>query len=105
MPLRDVFARRDAELRSYFVRNRGAAQKERLFYVIQGGRLQCLNGAYLSEVSGDLARLLLDRAGHAPKRSLAVVREASTGERLRELLARVGQREFSDLVRENYGAR
>jgi hypothetical protein len=104
MLLTDVFRQRDAELRSYFADNKASANKERLFYVIQAGCLQCLNGAYLSEVSGDLARLLLGKTGYAPQRSLSIVREASTGEQVQELLARVGQREFSDLVRENYGA-
>jgi putative restriction endonuclease len=103
MLLQDVFGRRDAELRRYFTENKVASSKERLFYVIQGGRLQCLNGAYLSEVSSELARLLLDRAGYVPHRSTSIVREVSTGERLRELITRVGQREFSDIVRENYG--
>ena len=85
--------------------NKAASRKERLFYVIQGGRLQCLNGAYLSEVSRDLARLLLDRTEDRPQHSLSVVREVSTGKRLRELLTRVGQRPFSDIVRENYGTK
>jgi putative restriction endonuclease len=103
MLLRDVFRRRDTELRSYFTENKAASRKERLFYVIQGGRLQCLNGAYLSEASSDLAELLLDRTRHMPQHSSSVVREVSTGERLRELLTRVGQRAFSDTVRDNYG--
>jgi len=99
MLLRDIFRRRDAELRSYFLGNKAAFRKERLFYVIQAGRLQCLNGAYLTEVSTDLARLLLDRSEDMPQHSQSVVREVSTGERLLELLTRVGQRKFSDLVR------
>lgn len=103
--LQDVFKWRDPDLRSYFVQNKAATKKERLFYVTQGGRLQCLNSAYLSEVSTNLAHLLLDRPEYTPQRSLSVVRQASTGERLRELIIRVGQREFSDLVRENYGVR
>jgi putative restriction endonuclease len=67
--------------------------------------LQCLNGPYLSEVSGELARLLLDKTEDMPQHSLSVVREVSTGERLGDLLTRVGQREFSDVVRANYGNR
>ena len=104
MLLQDAFERRDIELRRYFTENKSASKKERLFYVIQGDRLQCLNGAYLSEVSSELAQLLLDRTGYVPERSTSTTREVTTGERLRELLARVGQREFSDIVRENYGA-
>ena len=101
--LRDVFSRHDAELRSYFLQNKTAASKERLFYVIQADRLQCLNGAYLSEASSDLARLLLERPVAVHQSSLDIAREARTNERLREVLTRVGQREFSDLVRKNYG--
>ena len=101
--LRDVFSRHDAELRSYFLQNKTAASKERLFYVIQADRLQCLNGAYLSEASSDLARLLLERPVDVHQSSLDIAREARTNERLREVLTRVGQREFSDLVRKNYG--
>ena len=103
--LKDVFRRQDTELRNYFMGNKAASRKERLFYVIQGGRLQCLNGAYLSEVSGKLARILLDRTEDIPQLSPRVVRKVSTDERLRQLLTRVGQREFSDIVRANYGSR
>ncbi len=105
IPLRSVFASSDIDLRNYFVRNKAATKKERLFYVIQGGRLQCLNGAYLSEVSNELASLLLSKPEYIPQSWPSVVREAKTGERVQELLTRVGQREFSDMVRENYGAR
>jgi hypothetical protein len=58
--------------------------------------LQCLNGAYLSEVSGELARLLLDRTEDMPQHSPSVAREVSTDERLRALLTRVGQRDTKD---------
>ncbi len=54
-----------------------------------------------SEASADLARLLLD----IPERPLSVVKEVSTGDRLQELVTRVGQREFSNRVLENYGGR
>jgi putative restriction endonuclease len=103
--LYEVFTRRDPELRSYFQANRSAAIKERLFYVIQAGRLQCLNGAYLSEVSATLARLLLHEPVYTHQRTLSLVREVSTDEQLRNLLARVGQREFSERVCANYSTR
>jgi len=63
--LREVFSRRDGELRTYFLNNRAAVEKERLFFVVQAGRLQCLNGAYLSQVSAALARLILDQPVYA----------------------------------------
>ena len=52
IPLKDVLLREEAGLREYFLTNKSEppSQKRRLFFVIQSGRLQCLNGAYLSEV-------------------------------------------------------
>ena len=48
IPLENIFQSKDDELTNYFLNNkkRLGNQKERLFYVLQGGRLQCLNGAY-----------------------------------------------------------
>ncbi len=104
--LQDVFERRDTELRNYFVENKAAAAKERLFYVIQSGRLQCLNGAYLSEASRNLARLILDGTGYTSQQPMgANHKTTSTGELVRGLLTRLGQSEFSGLVRENYGSK
>lgn len=103
VPLHEVFSSRSDELRRYFLDNRLAREKELLFYVVQADRLQCLNGAYLSQVSAKLARLLFEQPVYAPSGSLSFVREASTGEQLQRLLVRVGQREFSDRVRNNYG--
>ena len=105
--LRTVFAKSDLDLRNYFMKNKEIPinQRERLFYVIQAGRLQCLNGAYLSEVSKELLEiLLLDKADtySIRVRPLSIVREIDTSEALRQLSSRVGQREFSDNVRKNY---
>ena len=106
IPLREVFSKRDAELRAYYLSNRTAPEKERLFYVVQAGRLQCLNGAYLSQVSVELARLLLDEPMYSFHRSThSLLRESDTGEQLRTLRTRIGQSEFSRRVRENYGTR
>ncbi len=103
--LREVFSRRDGELRTYFLNNRAAVEKERLFFVIQAGRLQCLNGAYLSQVSAALARLLLDQPVYAQQQTHSLLQEVGTGEQLRGFLSRLGQTEFSDRVRKNYGMR
>lgn len=106
IPLGEVFSKRDAELRAYYLSNRTAQEKERLFFVVQAGRLQCLNGAYLSQVSAELARLLLDEPMYSPQQSThSLLRESDTGEQLRTLRTRVGQSEFSGRVRENYGMR
>ncbi|MCA1717943.1 MAG: hypothetical protein LC781_14375, partial [Actinobacteria bacterium] len=103
--LKEVFTKRDAELRTYFLNNRSALQKERLFFVIQASRLQCLNGAYLSQVSTTLARLLLDQPVYAQQQTHSLLQEVSTGEQLRTLMSSIGQDEFSDRVRKNYGMR
>lgn len=105
VPLREVFTRQDVELRTYFLNNRAAVEKERLFFVIQSGRLQCLNGAYLSQASTALARLLLDQPVYSPKQTHSLLQEASTGEQSRTLMSRIGQGEFSNRVRKNYGTR
>ena len=104
--LRDVFAQQDEALRSYFNENkRGpASQKRRLFYVIQSDRLQCLNGAYLSEVDDVLGNLLLGSdysSGTDESRPAAI--DVKTGECLRDLRVREGQQRFTTHVRYNYG--
>jgi hypothetical protein len=106
--LDETFERHDAALRDYFRRNRDqpANLKRRLFYVEQAGRLQCLNGGYLSQVDDELAAILLG-PGYRQESSVAPgpVSSVVTGESLQVLRARVGQKEFSDNVRANYGGR
>jgi len=108
LPLGETFRRNDKALRDYFRKNkeRPANLKRRLFYVVQSKRLRCLNGGYLSEVDDELATILLGPGyrhenGGAPVPTQSV----TTGESLRVLSARVGQKEFSDKVRANYGGR
>lgn len=105
--LRTVFAKSDPDLRAYFLRNKllPDERRERLFYVIQAGRLQCLNGAYLSEVSQELLHiLLLSRTDiySINTRPFSIMQEVDTNKALRQLDIRVGRRRFSDLVRRNY---
>lgn len=102
----DVFSRRRAELESYFVANKRtpAGEKRHIFYVIQSGRLQCLNGAYLSEVDEDLQLALFGDQIFAASSS-PPLGSVTVGTQLREVLARIGQREFSEGVRDAYGHR
>lgn len=106
--LREIFSQQNAELCTYFSQNkaRPTSEKKRLFYVIQAGRIQCLNGAYLSEVDGELAGMLLgseyrDNSSTMP----AGPPQVETAVRLRELAVRVGQQNFSQQVRSNYQSR
>ena len=106
IPLREIFGERDNELRTYYLNNRNIVrEKERLFFVTQSGRLQCLNGAYLSQASTELARLLLNQPIYIQQQKHDLLQEVSTGEQLRTLISRIGQNEFSKRVRENYSMR
>jgi putative restriction endonuclease len=103
--LQDIFAQRGDSLREYYEHNRARPSEERylLFFVIQGGRLQRQNGAYLSPVDDELSEILLgsDRPSVGPTRQSII--DVSTGERIVEMRARLGQQRFSRAVRENYG--
>jgi putative restriction endonuclease len=103
--LLSVFGREDATLRNYYQRNHSkhTSEKKKLFYVIQAEQLQCLQGAYLSEVDDELAELLLGSdysRGDGVQRPL--MSGIQTSEQLRELRVRVGQQAFSGQVRSNY---
>jgi len=103
--LADVFAAKRRELEEYSKKNK-TRKRERLnvFFVKQGGRLQCLNGAYLSDVDDDLCAILFRHdgnvgAGHgSPKRIVSV----ETGEQLAIANSRIGQAKFRTEVKKRY---
>jgi len=101
-----ILADRREKLIQYFVNNKTRGKQKRLlFYVLQDGKLQCLNGAYLSEVDDELAELLLGVAAtpeDAERAAEPNTVTVSTGEALRQVLARVGQDAFSEAVKANY---
>jgi putative restriction endonuclease len=104
--LRNIFKSREPQLRDYFRKNkaRPAVSHLHLFYVIQGGRLQCQNGAYLSEADSELLSILLGEvAGNSDHKS--VHSTVSTGQAERMLQVRIGQQEFAEAVLSNYGGR
>ncbi|QDQ82911.1 HNH endonuclease [Paraburkholderia megapolitana] len=107
LPLGTIFRENEHGLRVYFNENRNTeSSKERLFYVEQAGRLQCLNGAYLSFLSERLLSLLLGiEASATPSSSIAVANSTVTGVILREAASRVGQQGFARNVKRNYGYR
>jgi len=100
-----VFSTRAAELRAYIERNRRKprGQRRTLFCVIQNGRLQRQNGGYLSEVDDELDRLLLGVSSGTPETASVLFGDVTTGERIQQLRARIGQQRFSEEVRANYG--
>lgn len=71
------------------------------FFVYQAGRLQCLNGAYLSKVDNLLFSLItgVKLGEHSKEDSIEKV---LVEERLREVVQRRGQEKFSLKVKENY---
>ena len=103
--LRKVFSEQEANLRKYFEDNKSRSRTDRrlVFFVIQSGRIQCLNGAYLSEVDDELGSILLgsDYSTRVLETRSKIV-DVHTGERVQQLWARVGQKLFSDAVKDNY---
>jgi putative restriction endonuclease len=100
IPLSKIFTANDTALREYFERNkrRKAQEKLTLFYVIQAGRLQCQNGAYLSEADLELSEILLG----TQLGSASTVASVTVGERASSCIVRIRQEQFSRAVRENY---
>jgi putative restriction endonuclease len=104
--LKAVFEAHEEELRKYFGQNDSKADKERLFYVIQSGRLQCLNGAYLSYLSDTLLSLIFGvQRSTTPNKSESVAPSTGTGSALTEAARRLGHYGFSQNVRKNFSYR
>jgi putative restriction endonuclease len=105
--LMQVFSTRQKALESYFDKNRNnRAAKQNIFYVRQNGRLQCLNGAYLSTIDEELFSALFDvpsvTTGFEYKPSVINV---STGQQLARVWTRLGQKKFSEELKRIYGYR
>jgi len=106
LKLAGIFSSRREALEEYFDNNKQRGEvKKRLFFVRQNGRLQCLNGAYLSEVDSKLfdamfALEMLEQEAHRPEKTVV-----HTGEQLSEVRSRIGQDEFSDEIKKLYGHR
>jgi putative restriction endonuclease len=92
-----------AELLAYFQANRNRERlKERLFYVYQSGRLQCLNGAYLSNLSDPLAQILFGFKSYMTAAEVVVETSAPAGTVLTTAAVRIGQQKFSENVKANF---
>ncbi len=106
--LDSVFRDRREDLERYLQENamKGRRSSRRLFYVRQRERLQCLMGAYCSEVDETLGAVLFgeDYSLSPSDRRPAWV-SVPTGEAIRELKARIGQGKFSEEVRAAYYGR
>ncbi|MEO6964695.1 MAG: HNH endonuclease [Acidobacteriaceae bacterium] len=105
--LSQIFKERRSVLEAYFEanKNRGAA-KDNLFFVKQSGRLQCLNGAYLSNVGEELLTLLFGSStGLKASSSGEVIVSVETGSQISNIRTRLGQSRFSDEIKKLYGIR
>jgi hypothetical protein len=96
-----------AALLVYFSENKSKKPKakERLFYVLQAGRLQCLNGAYLSFLSDRLVEILFGFHADTTAAEVVIQTSAPVGTALRSAAVRVGQQKFSENVKANFSGR
>jgi predicted restriction endonuclease len=76
-----------------------------MFFVPQSGRLQCQNGAYLSELDEELTQLLFGDLNLPNGQVGSPAQDVRTSQQLREVEARVGQQVFSNRVKDNYNGR
>lgn|GEM_PF-206575 len=106
--LDDVIATQGSRIADYLKRNRAKSpeDRKRIFLTQQAGRVQCLNGAYLSEFHGELGELMLgpDFTGTSGGTRPVFVSTA-TGYEIAQAGRRIGQDRFSKNVRANYGHR
>lgn len=102
--LQEIFSSRRTQLDKYFVANKSRGEKKRrLFFVPQAGRLQCQNGAYLSDVDEELLSALF---GITPSgtivKDIAGLISVSTGEQLALIKTRNGHSIFSQKLKGLY---
>jgi hypothetical protein len=102
--LNDVFRGRATELNAYFGANKSRrANKSNVFFVKQSGRLQCLNGAYLSDVDEELlAALFGNSTGLNASGSGDFIVSVETGSQISMIRTRLGQSRFSEEIKKLY---
>jgi putative restriction endonuclease len=100
--LSELFTSRRAELETYFDANKkkGSARSN-IFLVRQSGKLQCLNGAYLSDVDEDLLIALFGLDESARNNVVSI----QTGSQVSTIRSRLGQAKFSAEIKRIYGNR
>jgi len=109
--LSDYFLKNNKILRDFFTKNKlDTASKQRLFYVIQRNKLQCLNGAYFSELGQQLSRLIIG-INQIENQDSSITNQVSepiistytnTGIAYSTLTRRIGHQQFSDNVKANF---
>lgn len=103
--LTELFSSRQTELDDYFNRNKlRGAHKANIFYVRQSGRLQCLNGAYFSDIDEDLLSALFGSFEFTSETSAGTsTLSVDTGTQIATIRSRVGQTKFSNEIKKLYG--
>ncbi len=99
-----VFEGKKSELEEYFDRNKARGlNKANIFYVRQEGRLQCLNGAYLSDVDDELLTMLFDHECKIPSPDgYEKIVSVETGTQIATVRSRLGQSKFAGKIKELY---
>jgi hypothetical protein len=103
--LNEVFKERATELEAYLEANKKRSDLDRInvFYVKQSGRLQCLNGAYLSDVDEELLTALFgDSTGLGRSDSQNLITSVETGSQISTIRTRLGQSRFADEMKKLY---
>lgn len=103
--LLDIFSSRKRYLEEYLENYKSdTSENLNVFYVKQAGRLQCLNGAYLSNVDNTLFYSLFGDGD--PSNQIIEgnpVISIQTGVQVSTIQSRIGQKKFSDEIKKIYG--
>ena len=100
--LDDVFTSRKSELEEYYFRNKNLDNKSKknIFFTRQRERLQCLNGAYLSDVDEELLSILFnDNIPITNARGENVKISVETSSQFTNIKSRLGQSKFAEEIK------
>ena len=104
--LNDLFAAQRPTLEKYFYRNRArGVDKSNIFYVKQAQRLQCLNGAYLSDIDEELFDIIFDHNGSKlTSKGKERIISVETDSQISIVRYRLGQSKFANEVKRLYSS-
>ena len=103
--LDDVFTSRRSELEDYRLHNENlnSKSKKNIFFARQRGRLQCLNGAYLSDVDEELLKILFnDNTPITDARGKNEIISVETSSQFTYIKSRLGQSKFAENIKNLY---
>lgn len=99
--LYQLFEDKEIDFKRYYEQKR---KPRNIFYTIQSGKLQCLNGGYLSEVDDVLLEIIFDNSEifHVENRNIEL--SVNTSLAVRQIKARIGHARFAKNVKDNYNS-